>query len=156
MKNRFYRNQTNTDCAPIAILNALRWLGYPVNMRNDYRNLCIACCCSGQGTTHAQITRVLRICTKFFPGLKLFQPRKLSGRRIAEFLNGHKTTVLYSYRLPRRKRGHIYTIVSGRKGRGFINLFKKPVVYWTKKKPPTQVLKCKNGFPAAWVLERVK
>jgi len=155
MKNRFWGNQVKTDCAPIAILNALRWLRYSVNLRNAYKILYQACQCSeSKGTTHSQITRVLRNISDVFPELKVSRKRVFSGTRIAAFLQGHKTAVLVSYRVKGSRKGHIYLIVGGRKGRGFINLFSKPLAYWVKKKPPTQVLRTKNGFPTAWFLER--
>jgi hypothetical protein len=151
MKNRFWGNRTKTDCAPIAILNALRWLKYPVNLRS-YRDICIRLgYTSGRGTSHRDIHRVL----KAVPRLKVSRKRVFSGTRIAEFLHGHKTAVLVSYRAQWQRRGHIYLIVGGRKGRGFINLFSKPTAYWVKKKPPSQVLRTKNGFPVAWFVEKI-
>lgn len=150
MKNRFYGNRTKNDCAPIAVLNALRWLGYPVSLRN-YGMLCDLLRYNAKcGTLHRDIHRVL----KAVPNLKVSRKRVFSGTRIASFLQGHKTAVLVSYRCKGQRRGHIYLVVGGQKGRGFINLFSKPTAYWTKKKPPSQELRTKRGFPTAWFLEK--
>lgn len=57
-----YSKQLNkTDCGPMAVLNALKWAGYPVSCRRGYKSIKKNCKWkAGQGTYYSDIYKTLQ------------------------------------------------------------------------------------------------
>jgi hypothetical protein len=153
---RLWKQRDEMDCAPIAVLNTLRWLGYPVSCRQDYDLICRLCRCSPRsGTRHSEITKVLRS----MPSLSILRPRKVTAERVRQFLRGRDTAVLLSYCVAEGEKkglGHITTII---RRKGEIEMVNDCCCHLVK--PATNAdlderLRHLNGFPSVWFLKREK
>ena len=147
-----WHQKTDYDCSPVAILNALSWLGFAVHIERNYKSLMSRCNCK-LGTEHIEITRALRS----IKGLKVTRLRHVTKRRIVKFLSGNWSShaVVISAIEKGKSVGHTTVLVKAGKRIAAINLIKNSLFH---KVSPTlfRDLLAKRGlFPVVWFLSAV-
>jgi len=145
---KFWSQRSDVDCAPVAILNALRWLGYDVSFRKHYKQLCIECGQDKTGTKHSAIGKLL----KTVDGLKVTRPRKMTISRFENFLNGRKTAIVFSFRVGRGI-GHCCLVVKMHGQLSFVNMCHDELSIADA--DLNKLFKHSIGFPSFWFLEKV-
>lgn len=87
------------SCGPVAILNALKWVGVRATMKNMHSELCNMCYTSKGdygGTFPQEIDRVLRIYSRFHD-FKVLRLRKIGIKRVTELLLHPNQSIILNY-----------------------------------------------------------
>jgi len=109
------------DCGPIAVINALKWLGDGPTLKKDYWIIrdCLVSPLIG-GTNPKWMAK----CLRKLPFLKVYEPRSLMSDKFFRLLRKPKTVTLISFKLDNRKRmGHTCAVIIYKNKLVFINLY---------------------------------
>lgn len=141
------------DCIPIAILNALRWLGYDVTLRGDYNCIYTACKCKVRGGTHHAAVRKLLRLSKV---LKVTQPRGVTVSRLKSFLRGRQTAMLICFRFGLKGKGHCCLVIKRDGQLQGVNFMEGSLCLEIPDAMLERLLKhTGRGYPAIWFLEKL-